>query len=162
MIGHTISLMCNITNMWTLCFRNLLHKLVLGFKDIMTNNDNLGFYSTLLYTIKMQLYCVITFVISKVGMRRKLVLTHGFQESRDSPQINVENFALQNRQLHYGINRILELCVLELCKHLCSIFKSRLSLLIVKLYTLFKLFIIPVSSFRNKVLIYSRIILCTC
>ena len=82
--------------------------------------------------------------------------------TQNSPQINVENSALQNRKLHYGINRILELCVLELCEHLCSIFISHLSLLVVKLCTLFKLFIIPVSSFRNKVLIYSRIILYTC
>ena len=110
----------------------------------------------------MQLYCVITFVISKVGMKRKLVLTHRLQETKYSPRADVENSALQNTKLHYGINRILELCVLELCEHLCSNFISHLSLLIVKLYTLFKLFIILVSSFRNKVLIYSRIILCTC
>ena len=108
----------------------------------------------------MQLYCVITLVISKVGMRRKLVLTHGLQETKYSAY--VKNFALQNRKLHYGINRILKLCVLELCEHLCSIFLCHLSLLIVKFYTLFKLFIIPVSLFRNKVLIYSQIILCTC
>ena len=60
----------------------------------------------------MQLYHVIMFVISKVGMRRKLVLTHGLREPKDSPRINIENFALQNRKLHYGINGILELCVL--------------------------------------------------
>ena len=70
----------------------------------------------------MQLYHVMTFMISKVGMRRKLVLTHGLQEPKHSPRINVESFALQNRKLHYGINGILELCVLELCKDLYNIY----------------------------------------
>ena len=110
----------------------------------------------------MQLYCVITFVISKFGMRRKLVLTHGLQETKYSPRVYVENFALQNRKLHYGINRILELCVLELCEHLCSNFISLYHFLLLNCTYYSSYFIIPVSSFRNKVLIYSQIILCTC
>ena len=74
--------MSYIMNMWTLCFKWMLHKLVEGFEDVTMNDDNLGPNSTLFWTIKnATTLCNYISDIQKGGIRKKLVLTHGFQKA---------------------------------------------------------------------------------
>ena len=105
--------------------------------------------------------CDYVYDIQNVGMRRKLALTDGFQETEYCSRIYIRNFALQDRKLHYGINRILELCVLELCECLCSIFIVIYHFSLSNCTRYSSYFIIPVRMVRSKVLMYSRITLYT-
>ena len=69
------------------------------------NSDNLGFYSTLLQTIKMQLYCVITFVLSKSWNEKEIsTYTWTSRNQKSSQGLHLElcttkqKVTLQNQQ----------------------------------------------------------------